>query len=99
DRARRPAPHRRRKSGGRRGRHGRRARADQSFAARRAADGMNRVNTGLFLAFLLLAGWLPQALAQDYPNRPVQIIVGYSPGGGSDVLARVIAPPLSKILA
>ena len=29
-------------------------------------------------------------------SRPVQIIVGYAPGGGTDTLARVLADPLSK---
>jgi tripartite-type tricarboxylate transporter receptor subunit TctC len=37
------------------------------------------------------------AVAQsDYPNRPVRIIVPSSPGGGTDILARVIADYLSR---
>ena len=38
------------------------------------------------------------ALAQDYPSRPVRILVGYAPGGGMDTIARVLAPKLSDSL-
>jgi len=38
------------------------------------------------------------AAAQDYPSRPVKIIVSYAPGGSNDVVARVIAPDLQKEL-
>lgn len=37
-------------------------------------------------------------LAQDLPSGPLQIVVGYGPGGGSDTLARLIAPGLQKAL-
>jgi len=36
--------------------------------------------------------------AQDYPNKPIKIIVGYSPGGTTDALPRIFAPEMSKIL-
>lgn len=59
---------------------------------------MRRLAT--FLAALLLA--VPMlatgAAAQVYPGRPVQILVGYGPGGGTDIMARVLAGPLSKQL-
>jgi tripartite-type tricarboxylate transporter receptor subunit TctC len=36
--------------------------------------------------------------AQDYPNRPIRLIVPYSPGGVTDITARVIAPALGDNL-
>jgi tripartite-type tricarboxylate transporter receptor subunit TctC len=37
-------------------------------------------------------------LAQNYPEKPIRIIVGYTPGGGNDIAARLIAPKLSEVL-
>jgi tripartite-type tricarboxylate transporter receptor subunit TctC len=36
------------------------------------------------------------ALAQDYPTKPIKLIVGYAPGGFTDVAARMIAADLQK---
>jgi tripartite-type tricarboxylate transporter receptor subunit TctC len=36
--------------------------------------------------------------ADDYPNRPIKLIVPFAPGGGSDMLARIISEPLRKRL-
>jgi tripartite-type tricarboxylate transporter receptor subunit TctC len=36
------------------------------------------------------------AMAQAYPNKPVRMIVGFPPGGGTDVVARVISQKLTE---
>ena len=41
---------------------------------------------------------LTPAAAQDYPNRSVKVIVGYAPGGGTDIFARLIADKLGRLL-
>jgi tripartite-type tricarboxylate transporter receptor subunit TctC len=48
----------------------------------------------LLLAALL--GLASVAQAQTYPNRPVTLVVPFSPGTGIDILARVIGPKLSE---
>ncbi|WP_459617011.1 Bug family tripartite tricarboxylate transporter substrate binding protein [Bordetella sp. 2513F-2] len=37
------------------------------------------------------------AFAQGYPSRPVTIIVGFSPGGGTDVTARIVSKKMSTL--
>jgi len=38
------------------------------------------------------------AFADSYPSRPIRLIVPYTPGGGGDIMARIVAPALGKIL-
>jgi tripartite-type tricarboxylate transporter receptor subunit TctC len=42
--------------------------------------------------------WAATALAQDFPNKPIKIVVPYAPGGTTDVLARFIGQRMSSNL-
>ena len=51
-----------------------------------------------FMAALALGCGSTCAGAQGYPNKPVRMVVGFPPGGGTDVVARILAPKLSEFL-
>src|SRR6188768_3383259 len=55
---------------------------------------MLRLILGLFAA-VLFAG---SALAQSYPVKPIRLVVGYTPGGGNDLIARIVAAKLQDKL-
>ena len=50
------------------------------------------------LALALLAALSIAAFAQDYPTKPIRMLVGYPPGGAVDVVARTIGQHLSDTL-
>jgi tripartite-type tricarboxylate transporter receptor subunit TctC len=47
---------------------------------------------------LLLVLFVDAAAAQTYPVRPVRVLVGFTPGGGTDIMARFLTPRLSEYL-
>ena len=52
---------------------------------------MHRILSGIVLALLAAA-----SAAQDYPNKPIRILVGYAAGGGNDIIVRVMTDELSR---
>ena len=53
---------------------------------------------GVLAAVLALALAGQPAQAQDYPSRPVTIVVPYPAGGGTDILGRLVAQRLEQRL-
>jgi tripartite-type tricarboxylate transporter receptor subunit TctC len=61
--------------------------------------GLDRLRLAAAVLLLALAGLATgPARAQDFPNRPITLIVPYSAGGGNDVMARTAAEKMSKTL-
>ena len=58
---------------------------------------MNRIPFPLLTA-LAYAGFAQQAHAQDYPVKPVHVVVAYAPGGAVDLTARLLQRRLSEVL-
>jgi tripartite-type tricarboxylate transporter receptor subunit TctC len=56
---------------------------------------MKNLLKACLLGLLVLSSFVH---AQQWPNRPIALIVSYPPGGTADLMARTIAPPLGKIL-
>jgi tripartite-type tricarboxylate transporter receptor subunit TctC len=65
------------------------------------ADGGWRMANGGYFRFAVVLACAAAAnttMAQQYPNRPVRMVVGFPPGGGTDIVARIIQPKLSEYL-
>jgi tripartite-type tricarboxylate transporter receptor subunit TctC len=80
-----------------------------SFMIRRSrkdakrGEAMRRTRTAamglqLFLGFLLAASGATALRAEDYPSRPIRVVVGFGPGAVADVILRVITNRMSQSL-
>lgn len=49
-------------------------------------------------AFVALLGWHLGALAQDFPAKPITVVVPFAAGGPTDVVARTLAQVMSQPL-
>ncbi|NYT83328.1 tripartite tricarboxylate transporter substrate binding protein [Alcaligenaceae bacterium] len=49
-------------------------------------------------AALLMAATIPSHAASDYPTKPISLVVGYPAGGGTDIIARIVAKQLGQEL-
>jgi tripartite-type tricarboxylate transporter receptor subunit TctC len=65
-----------------------------SFAVKRGILGV----VALWLIASLCAAIAPSEDAKNYPSKPIRFIVPYPPGGGTDVVARVLSEPLAAAL-
>jgi tripartite-type tricarboxylate transporter receptor subunit TctC len=54
--------------------------------------------TSLIAAAFSALAWAASAGAQEWPVKPIRLVVSFSPGGSSDVVARALSIPLSKQL-
>ena len=52
----------------------------------------------LWIALLALCGWACGVSAQDYPSKPVRMVVAYPAGGGVDFVARTLSQKLTESL-
>ena len=52
---------------------------------------------GAVAAIVLSLSGMP-ALAQEWPTKPIRLVLGYAPGGGADITARLMQPSLEKLL-
>ncbi len=65
---------------------------------RAAAAALTAIPLAIPLALALAGGCAGNAAAQDFAGKPVRIVVGLAPGGGTDVTARLIAQRLAVSL-
>src|SRR5262245_61748967 len=74
--------------------------ASNGIVAGRPIPGGNRMRAMCKAAAIAGLGaiWAISASAQDYPNRPVNLVIPFPPGGNTDLMARAFQPELAKAL-
>ena len=53
-------------------------------------------NTGVRLGALILISAATGAWAQTYPSKPIRMVVGFPPGGGNDIIARMVGAKMQE---
>lgn len=59
---------------------------------------LGRLICAALSGFVALLGATGVAAAADYPERPITIVVGFPPGGASDIMARILTAKLGSLL-
>ncbi len=68
------------------------------FSTQNAGKAMGSVGLGVALVTMLVLLACPvEAQRGTYPSMPVKVIVGFAPGGGMDILGRLLGPKMSGI--
>jgi tripartite-type tricarboxylate transporter receptor subunit TctC len=48
------------------------------------------------VSLVALSAWAQENSARNFPSKPIRIIVGYTAGGGNDIVLRLIAPKMAE---
>jgi tripartite-type tricarboxylate transporter receptor subunit TctC len=57
-----------------------------------------RIFVAIMAALIVAAGLARPAVAQDWPQQPIRIVVSFGPGGGADIIGRILAESMQSKL-
>jgi tripartite-type tricarboxylate transporter receptor subunit TctC len=59
---------------------------------------MKKLTSIVVAALVTIGAFAVDAAAQEWPQRPIRIVVGFGPGGGADIVSRIVAQPMHEKL-